>query len=226
MVATHFSGNTIKIGAFEDFEKKKNDFLNKNGGTTSCPFSRQPKNWVLLSFWAFFCFFFFLFLLHLARGCSKTPYFIGFFAHPSKASSDIMQQQGSKAKTPPKKGALFSLFWPTFFSKTLILHHPLKTVHQKISKKPYFYRLKKKWPSYWPYRGQVIDPTLAKMWPSYWPHSIYIYIYMYVYTYPIQGLVILVRNGPERKKKAVPASNSIPAVLASHISICKDVWLF
>ena len=39
-------------------------------------------------------------------------------------------------------------------SKTLILHHPLKTVHQKISKKPYLYRLKK--------GGQVIDPTVAK----------------------------------------------------------------
>ena len=179
MVATHFSGNAIKIGVFEDFEKP--DFLDKNGGTTSCPFSRPPKNWVLLFFGPFF-FFFFLFLLHLARGCSKKTYFYRFFAHPSKASSDIMQQQGSKAKTPQKKGAHFfseTPFLTKFFSKTLILHHPLKTVHQKISKKPYFYRLKK--------GGQVIDPTVAKLLTLLWPKcgqvidpTAYIYIYIYM----------------------------------------------
>ena len=35
--------------------------------------------------------------------------------------------------------------------------------------------LKKRWPGYWPYHGQVIDPNLAKIWPGYWP---YIYIYL------------------------------------------------
>ena len=90
-----------------------------------------------------------------------------------------MQQQGSEAKTPQKKGAHFfrkSLFWPNFFSKTLILHHPLKTVHQKISKKPYFYRLKKD--------GQVIDPTMARLLTLKWPKygqvidpTAHIYIY-------------------------------------------------
>ena len=93
-----------------------------------------------------------------------------------------MQQQGSKAKTPQKKRCTFfcseTPFLTNFFSKTLILHHPLKIVHQKTPKKPFFYRLKKRWPSYWPYHGQVIDPTLAKKWPSYRPYSIYIYIYI------------------------------------------------
>ena len=88
MVATHFSGKRYKIGVLEDFEKPV--FWKKNGGTTSCPFSRPPIFWVLL-FLAFS--FFFLFLLHLATGCAKKTFFIGFFAHPSKASSDIMQQQ-------------------------------------------------------------------------------------------------------------------------------------
>ena len=106
MATTHFSGNAIKIGVFEDFEKKT-DFWGKNGGTTSCPLSRPPIFWVLL----FFCFFFFL-LFSVSSASSKRvlkkkPIFIGFFAHPSKASGAIMQQQGSKAKTPPKKGAHF-----------------------------------------------------------------------------------------------------------------------
>ena len=71
-----------------------------------------------------------------------------------------MQQQGSKAKTPQKKGAHFffgnPFFWPNLFSKTLILHHPLKTVHQKKSPKPPIFIGSKK-------DGQVIDPTMAKL---------------------------------------------------------------
>ena len=78
-------------------------------------FQGPPKKWMLLFFWPLFFFLlFFLVLLHLARGCSKKPIFIGFFAHPSKASSDIMQQQGSKAKTPQKKVH-------NFFSETSVL---------------------------------------------------------------------------------------------------------
>ena len=110
----------------------------------------------------------------------KKTYFYSFFAHPSKASSAIMQQQGSKAKTPQKKGAHFFFgnpFFDQFFSKTLILHHPLKIVHQKISKNPYFYRLKKD--------VQVIDPTMARLSTLLWPKygqvidpTAYIYIYI------------------------------------------------
>ena len=93
-----------------------------------------------------------------------------------------MQQQGSKAKTPPKKGAHFfseTPFLTNFFSKTLILHHPLKTVHQKSQKKPIFIGSKK--------GGQVIDPTVAKLLTLLWPKcgqvidpTTYIYIYMLV----------------------------------------------
>ena len=39
-----FSGNAIKIGVLENFEKPV--FLEKNGGTTSCPFWRPPIFWV------------------------------------------------------------------------------------------------------------------------------------------------------------------------------------
>ena len=77
-----------------------------------------------------------------------------------------MQQQGSKAKTPQKKGAHFCFgnpfFDQIFFSKTLILHHPLKTVHQKISQKTLFFIGSKK-------DGQVIDPTMARLLTLKWP---------------------------------------------------------
>ena len=82
---------------------------------------------------------------------------------------------------PPKKRCTFffgnPFFDQIFFSKTLILHHPLKTVHQKISKKPYFYRLKK--------NGQVIDPTMARLLTLLWPKYVQVidptaYIYIWV----------------------------------------------
>ena len=151
MATTHFSGNAIKIGVFEDF--KKPDFWGKKWWNYFLPVFKAPHFLGVTFFLVFFfVFFFFLFLQHLARGCSKKPYFYRFFAHPSKASSASMQQQGGEAKTPQKKGAHFffgnPFFDQLFFSKTLILHHPLKTVHQKISQNPYFYRLKKRWPGY------------------------------------------------------------------------------
>ena len=46
-------------------------------------------------------------------------------------------------------------------SKTLILHHPLKTVHKKYPKTPIFIGSKK--------GGQVIDPTVAKLLTLKWP---------------------------------------------------------
>ena len=61
---------------------------------------------------------FFVFLLFSVssassnRVCQKKTIFIGFFAHPSKASSDIMQQQRTKPKLPKKKVH-------NFFSETL-----------------------------------------------------------------------------------------------------------
>ena len=165
MVATHFSGNAIKIGFFEDFEKP--DFLEKNGGTTSCPFSRPPKNWVLLFFLAFFFFFFFfLFLLHLARGCAKKTYFYRVFLHtllkhlvPSCSNKEV------KPKLPKKKVHNFfseTPFLTKVFFKNTNFAPPPENCAQKISQNPYFYRLKKRWPSYRPYHGQVIDPKMAK----------------------------------------------------------------
>ena len=150
MVATHFSGNAIKIGFLRILKKKKRFFGQKWWNYFLPVFKAIQKLGVTFFLGLFFFFFFFLFLLHLARGCSKKPYFYRVFAHPSKASSDIMQQQGSKAKTPQKKGAHFfseTPFWTNFFSKTIIWHHPLKIVHQKISQNPFFIG-SKKWPSY------------------------------------------------------------------------------
>ena len=95
MVATHFSGNAIKIGVFEDFEQKT-DFGEKKGGTTSCPFSRPPQKWVLHFLGLFFSYCFSVSSASSKRVLKKSL-FKGFFAHPSKASSDIMQQQSSKA---------------------------------------------------------------------------------------------------------------------------------
>ena len=148
-----FSGNAIKIGVLENFEKPH--FWKKKSGTTSCPFWRPPFFGCNLFFWPFFFFssFFFLFLLHLARGVPKKPYFYRVFWHTLlKHLVTIMQQQWSEAKTHQKKGAIFFSKKPFFdhflFSKTLIWDHPPITVHQKISKNPYFYRLKKRWPSY------------------------------------------------------------------------------
>ena len=125
-----------------------------------------------------------------------------------------MQQQGSKAKTPPKKGAQFffffrkPLFLTNFFSKTLVLHHPLKTVHQKISQKSYFYRLKKD--------GQVIDPTMARLSTLLWPKygqvidpTAHIYIYVCIYIYAAGCLIepplftLCARNLRKRSAKMI-----------------------
>ena len=123
-------------------------------------------------FGPFFFFLFFLFLLHLARGCSKKNYFYRVFLNTLlKHLVTSCSNNQLKPKPPPKKCTFFFFFGNPFFdqnyfSKTLILHHPLKIVHWKNSKKTYFYRLKKRWPSYWPWGGQVIDLEMAKMWPK------------------------------------------------------------
>ena len=145
-------------------------------------FQGPPKMGVIF----FGPFFFFLLLFSVSsasskRVCKKKPIFVGFFAHPSKHLVTSCSNNQVKPKLPPKKVHNFfseTPFVDQFFSKTLILHHPLKTVHQKISKKAYFYRLKK--------GGQVIDPTVAKLLTLLWPKcgqvidpTAYIYIYIY-----------------------------------------------
>ena len=84
-----------------------------------------------------------------------------------------------KPKLPQKKVYIFfrkPLFWPkTTFKNTNFAPPPENCAQKNIKKRNYFYRLKKRWPSYWPYGGQVIDLEMVKMWPSYWPYSIYLY---------------------------------------------------
>ena len=87
-----FSGNAIKIGVLENFEKAV--FWKKMVELLPARFEGPPFFVCNLFFWPFFFVSsFFLFLLHLVEGCAKTPYFYRFFAHPAKASSDIIQQQ-------------------------------------------------------------------------------------------------------------------------------------
>ena len=92
MVATHFSGNAINIGVLEDFEK--NNFLENTVELLPARFQGPPKMGVTS-----FCLVFSSFSVSSAssKRVLKKTIFIGFFAHPSKASSDIMQQQSSKA---------------------------------------------------------------------------------------------------------------------------------
>ena len=180
MATTHFSGNAIKIGVFEDFEKKKTHFLGKKWWNYFLPVFKAPHFLGVTFFWGFFFFVFFCFSLHLARGCSNKPIFIGFLHTLLKHLVPSCSNKEVKPKLPKKKvhiGFSETPFLTNFFSKTLILHHPLKTVHQKISKNPYVYRLKKD--------GQVIDPTMAKLLTLLWPKNgqvidptAYIYIYI------------------------------------------------
>ena len=132
---------------------------------------------------------FFLFCLSVSSASSnrlwpKNPIFIGFFVHTLLKRLVISCSNNELNLNCPKKRCTFFLgetrFLTIFFSKTLILHHPLKTVHEKISQNPYFYRLKK--------AGQVIDPTPARLLTLLWPKSgqvidptAYIYIYIYIY---------------------------------------------
>ena len=137
----------------------------------------------------FFLFFFFLFSSYSAssKRVLKHPIFIGFFEHPSKTSTNIMQQQSTKASNPPKKCTFFRkpLFWPEVFfckKKTPVLHHPLRTVPWKNSPNPILIGSKKvaklftlRWPSYWPWSGQDVAKLLTLQ-------HIYIHIYIYIHS--------------------------------------------
>ena len=69
-----FSGNAIKIGVFEDFEKP--DFLEKKVELLPAHLE-GPHFWgVTFFFGLFFFFVLFLFLLHVARGCAKKTLFL------------------------------------------------------------------------------------------------------------------------------------------------------
>ena len=127
----------------------------------------------------FLPFFFLLFSVSSAsskRVCKKT-YFYRVFLHTLlKHLVTSCSNKEVKPKLPEKKVHNFLSETPFFdhFFKNTNFAPPPENCAQKISQNPYFYRLKKRWPSYWPKGGQVIDPTLAKKWPSYWPYSIYI----------------------------------------------------
>ena len=68
MVATQFSGNTIRIGVFEDFEKP--DFLKKMVELLPARFQGPPKKWVLL-FWGLFFHLFSVSSASSKRVCKK-----------------------------------------------------------------------------------------------------------------------------------------------------------
>ena len=140
-------------------------------------FQGLPKNGCYI-FWAFFFLVFFVSSACRKRVLQK-PIFIGFLHTLLKHLVTSCSNKQVKPKLPQKRCTFF--FGNPFFdqkqlSKTLILHHPLKTVHNK-SQKTYFYRLKK--------GGQVIDLEVAKLLTLKWPKcgqvidpTAYIYIYM------------------------------------------------
>ena len=147
MVATHFSGNAIKIGVLEDFEKP--DFLEKKWWNYFLPVFKAPPKLGVTFFWAFFL----PFSVSSAsskRVCQKKTYFIGFLhtllKHLVTSCSNNQLNLNS-----PKKGAQFFFGNPIFdqiFAKNTNFAPPPENCAQKISQNPYFYRLKKRWPSY------------------------------------------------------------------------------
>ena len=132
------------------------------------------------------CYFFWPFFLPFSVSSAsskrvlKKNYFYRFLHTLLKHLVTSCSKKEVKPKLPKKRCLFFGnlFFDQKQLSKTLILHHPLKTVHQKISQNPYFYRLKK--------GGQVIDPTVAKLLTLLCPKcgqvidpTTYIYIYIY-----------------------------------------------
>ena len=74
MVATHFSGNAIKIEVLEDFEKKKKKrFFGEKWWNYFLPVFKAPQHLGVNVFWPFL-FFFFIFSVSSAsskRVCKK-----------------------------------------------------------------------------------------------------------------------------------------------------------
>ena len=163
MVATHFSGNAIKIGVLRIL---KNPIFWKKWWNYFLPVFKAPQKWMLLFFWPLF---FFVLLFSVSSASSKRvlkkTYFYRSFLHTLlKHLVTSCSNKEVKPKLPQKRCTFF--FGNLFFdqkqlSKTLILHHPLKTVHKKSPKTPIFIGSKK--------GGQVIDPTVAKLLTLKWP---------------------------------------------------------
>ena len=105
MVATHFFGKHYKNRVFEDFEKP--DFLDKNGGTTSCPFSRPPQKWVLLFLLGLFFLLFSVSSASSKRVCKKN-YFYRVFLHTLlKHLVTSCSNKEVKPKLPKKRCTIF-----------------------------------------------------------------------------------------------------------------------
>ena len=114
----------------------------------------------------------------------KKTLFLWFFLHTLlKHLVASCSNKEVKPKLPKKRCTFFSgnlCFDQKQLSKALILHHPLKTVHQKSPQTPIFKGSKKvaklltlPWPSYWPQNGQNVAKLLTLQ---------HIYIYIYIYT--------------------------------------------
>ena len=130
MVATQFFGKRYINRVFEDFEKTSPIFLKKMVELLPARFQGPPKMGV-----TFFCPFLFL-LFSVSSGSServlKKNYFYRVFLHTLlKHLVTSCNNKEVKPKLPKKKVHNF-FFGNLFFdqkqlSKTLILHHPLKT---------------------------------------------------------------------------------------------------
>ena len=137
MVGTHFSGNAIKIGVLEDFEKKKKKgFFGEKWWNYFLPvFKAPPKMGVI--FWGAFLFFsFFLFLLHLARGRAKKTYFYRVSLHTLlKHLVTSCSNNQVKPKLPKKKVHNFFFgnpFFDQIFFKNTNFAQPPENCAPKI----------------------------------------------------------------------------------------------
>ena len=138
---------------------KKKPFLEEKRWNYFLPvFKAPPKNGC--KFLALFCF---LHAFSVSSASNKRAFkknsFIGFFDTLLKHLVTSCSNNHLNPEPPPKKvHHLFSetpLFDQKQPFKTQNVHHPLKTVHSKNSKKTLFYRLEKvaklltyRWPSY------------------------------------------------------------------------------
>ena len=178
MYATHFFGKRSKHRVFLRI-LKKNNLLGEKRRNPAC---FQGPHEMGINFLGRFFFGFFLFSVSFAsskRVFQKKNYFYRFLNTLLKNLETSCSNNQLNPQHPQEKCTTFFLgkpfFWPKATFKDTNFAPPPQNCALKKQKKAIFIGSKKRWPSYWPWGGQVVDPEMAKKWPSYWPCSIYVY---------------------------------------------------
>ena len=157
VTATYFFRKRYKLGYFEDFEKPP--LLGEKVELLPARFLAPPpeNGCKFFSPFVFSCFS--VSSASNKRVFQKKAYFYRVFEHPSKVSSNIMQQQTPKPCTSPKTSAppIFGKprFWPKATFQNTNFAPPPENCALKKFKQALFYRLRK--------GGQVIDLEVAKL---------------------------------------------------------------